>query len=64
MEEREIEYFERRAEDVVGEVLRLVDYNGTFTPRQKKLVARFVRMGFWGGVDAEVSFGVDWAEKK
>ena len=63
MEEREIEYFERKAEDVVGEVLRLVDYNGTFTPRQKKLVARFVRMGFWGGVDAEVSANVDFKKE-
>lgn len=49
MDEREIDFFEKKARGVVEQVLSLADYIGTFTPRQKKAVEHFVKMGFWEG---------------
>lgn len=63
MEEREIDFFEKKARGVVEQVLSLADYIGTFTPRQKKAVEHFVKMGFWEGVNAEVSANVDFKKE-
>lgn len=63
MEEREIDFFEKKARGVVEQVLSLADYIGTFTPWQKKAVEYFVKMGFWEGVNAEVSSIVDFEKE-
>ena len=63
MEEREIDNKEKKARGVVEQVLSLADYIGTFTPRQKKAVEHFVKMGFWEGVNAEVSANVDFKKE-
>lgn len=63
MDEREVDFFEKKARGVVEQVLSLADYIGTFTPQQKKAVEHFVKMGFWEGVNAEVSASVDFKKE-
>lgn len=63
MDEREIDFFEKKARGVVEHVLSLADYMGTFTPNQKRAIEHFVKMGFWEGVNAEVSANIDFKKE-
>lgn len=55
MREKDVEFFEKKIEACLAEVMAMADYVGTFTPKQKQAITHFVKMGFWNGVNAELS---------